>query len=404
MKVTFPKTTSTALVTIPSVCLAMSGWAGENIAVPASPPPVPAKSESSIWKQIFDSVVLYKNDSNPVIQKFALTGRAQFDYSYVDGDAQLSGERSSRNLSHDQFNTRRLRAGFKATLFEDFTLHAEADFDPDESPFYRRLTDVYLAWEPSEKFEVKVGKQSMGYTLDGKTSSKELLTIDRNNLTNNLWFTTEYLPGVTVGGKTGNWSYRTGVFSQGESDNEFGQFNAGTTLQASIGYDFAKSLEAKEARLALDYVYNEATPSSPALFTNRSLENIVSLNFQYEKDDFGFRADLAAGDGFGGQSDLWGIAVTPFYNITEKLQVVARYTFVESSSDNGVRFGGYEAEQVVGARGDQYQEGYLGLNYYIYGHKLKLQTGVQYLSMRDNADDGGHFDGLALTAGLRISW
>jgi phosphate-selective porin OprO/OprP len=44
------------------------------------------------------------------------------------------------------------------------------------------------------------------------------------------------------------------------------------------------------------------------------------------------------------------------------------------------------------------------VNKYFYGHKLKWQTGVQYTTMDDNADDGGDYDGWGVTTGIRISW
>lgn len=382
-----------ASVTMSSLCLAAVTRAEE------------ASTSPDFLKSLFDSVVLYKDSSNPYIQKLAFTGRAQFDYALIDGEGASSKSGViDDDLDYDEFNTRRLRAGFKATLFKDFTAHIEADFDPDGDPLYQRLTDAYIGWQPCDEFGIKVGKQGMGFTLDGKTSSKELLAIDRSNLTNNFWFTNEYIPGVSVGGKKDNWHYTAGVFSQGEEDGEFGNFDAGTSWLASVGYDFSGMMDAKVAMLALDYVYNEDTPSSPSLFTNRSFDNVVSLNFSYEKDAFGVRSDLSAGDGFGSQETMWGLSVMPYYNITDKLQAVFRYTFIDSDGDNGVRFARYETEPMRGTKGDQYQEAYLGLNYYIYGHKLKVQTGLQYVSMRDEANDGGDFDGLAWTTGLRLSW
>jgi phosphate-selective porin OprO/OprP len=44
------------------------------------------------------------------------------------------------------------------------------------------------------------------------------------------------------------------------------------------------------------------------------------------------------------------------------------------------------------------------MNYYLYGHKLKLQTGLQYADMRDRAADGGKYTGWSWTTGFRISW
>jgi phosphate-selective porin OprO and OprP len=378
-------------VTASSLSLATSAWADE------------AGHFKSLMDDAWGKAVLYKNPDNPYIQKLTFTGRAQLDYAMVDGKGDPAAGVTDNETNFDYGGWRRLRGGFKATVFNDFTLHAEGDFDPDEAPWYQRLTDAYLAWGPCEAFELKIGKQGMGFTLDGSTSSKELLTIDRNNLSNNFWFTNEYVPGITAGGKIGNWLYNTGVFSQGAEDGEFGNFNGGASWLASVGYDLSGFTGGDESVIMLDCVYNEETRSNPSLFTNRSLGNIYSLNYRYEKDAFGFRGDIAYGDGFLGQSDMWGFVLMPYYNFTDKLQAVFRYTFIESDSINGVRFARYESE-AVGNRGDQYQEAYLGLNYFIYGHKLKLQTGLQYVSMRDRADDGGAFDGLAWTSGIRLSW
>ena len=74
-----------------------------------------------------------------------------------------------------------------------------------------------------------------------------------------------------------------------------------------------------------------------------------------------------------------------------------------SEDPNGVRFGTYESRLVPG-RGDEYNELYLGANYYFYGHRLKLQTGVQWADMNDRANDGGEYSGVAWTTGLRIGW
>jgi phosphate-selective porin OprO/OprP len=347
---------------------------------------------------------LYKNPDNPVIQKLAFTGRLQYDFAHINGEGTRPVPGINEDLQADEFNLRRLRAGFKATLFEDFTAHIEGDFNYEEDPVYQRMTDAYIGWKYSDALGIKVGKQGMGYTLDGSTSSKELLTIDRNNLTNNLWFTYEYIPGITAGGKVGNWVYNTGVFSQGEEDQEFGNFDAGTSWLASVGYDLSGILHADEALLTLDYVYNEETPSSPSLFTNRSLGHIFSLNFNYQNDDFGLRSDVAKGDGYLGQPDIFGFTIMPYYNFSDKLQGVLRYTFIDSDGDNGVSMANYESALLDKGKGDQFQEVYAGLNYYLYGHKLKLQTGLQYLSMRDQADDGGDFDGLSWITGIRLSW
>lgn len=386
-----PKIKIEAIVTISSLCLTAPCMASEPDAF------------KSMMDEAWSKVVLYENPENPHIQKLAFTGRLHLDYAMIDGKGDPAAGATDPDLTYDFGGWRRLRAGIKATVFNHFTLHAEGDFNPDENPWYRRLTDAYVAWTPCEAFELKLGKQGVGFTLDGSTSSRELLTIDRNNLTNNLWFTNEYAPGIMTSGRVGKWLYHTGVTSQGADDGEFGNFEGGATWLASIGYDFSGITGGDESVLILDYVFNEETESDQPLFTNRSLGNVLSLNHRFEKNAFGFRGDVSYGDGHLGQSDTWGFVLMPYYSFNDKLQAVFRYTFITSEDDNGVRFARYESE-AVGNAGDQYQEAYIGLNWFIHGHKLKLQTGLQYVSMRDEADDGGAFDGLAWTTGLRVSW
>jgi phosphate-selective porin OprO/OprP len=83
--------------------------------------------------------------------------------------------------------------------------------------------------------------------------------------------------------------------------------------------------------------------------------------------------------------------------------VVLRYTYLDSDGANGLRLNRYE-NRVVSGRGDEYNEYFAGLNLFFYGHKFKWQTGLQYTTMDDSADDGGEYDGWGLITGLRISW
>ncbi len=366
--------------------LVVTGSAATDSATPGK---AAATSKSpSIYDQIWRYAEWYTDDDNPVIQRFSFTGRFHLDYAVVGED------------DFDDLAIRRFRVGGKATLFKNLTLHAEVDLQPEADPVYQKLTDAYIAWSRSSHFVFTVGKHSAPFTMDGATSSKELLAIDRANLANNLWFPQEYFPGASAAGKPGNWRYHLGLYSSGSASPEFGNFDGGVFLLSSAGYDFAGSLKVKKAVLAVNYVYNQEDEDNT--FT-RSLGDVVSVNFSFEKSRWGFRTDLSGGLGYDGQSDLWGVMLMPYCNVTPKLQAVARYTWLESRDDNGVRLARYE-DQVISGRGDNYNEAYFGLNYYFYGHKLKVQTGVQYADMRDRANDGGDYSGWAWVTGLRIGW
>jgi len=374
-------TAATCLVAALAAARLITTLARAETGATASPKP-------SLYDQIWSYTEWYHDTNNPIIQSFKFSGRFQEDYAWVAKD------------HYDDWTIRRLRLGGKVQMFQDFTIHGEVDLQPEEAHVYQKLTDAYVAWSQSADFVFTVGKQSAPFTMDGSTSSKELITIDRANLANNLWFPQEYIPGVSASGRPGKWRYFLGLFSSGAASKEFGDFDGGVFVLSAVGYDFAEELKVKKAVLAVNYVCQDQDENNT--FT-RSLGDIGSVNFNFDAGKWGFRTDVSGGLGYRGQSDLWGVMLMPYYNITTKLQAVTRYTYIQSRDDNGVRFARYE-DRVVSGRGSEYNEIYLGLNYYFYGHKLKVQTGVQYADMRDSANDGGKYSGWAWTTGLRIGW
>ena len=359
-------------------------------------PPGAAQTSSgadtgSIYDRIWQRFTIYDNRSNRVVQRVQLSGRFQHEFATLDAD---EGDL-------DEWNTRRFRIGPRLTLFRTFTVSAEAELNPQEiDPLYLRLTDVYLQWSRNPRLTVTIGKQGMPFTMDGATSSKDLLTIDRSNLANNIWFPQEYLPGASISGRPAPWTYRVGVYSAGEANKEFGTFDGSVATLAVLGYDFAKTLGVKEALLAANYVHQ--SPDRDNTFT-RPFEHILSVNLKLEATRWGLRTDLSAAAGYLGQRDLLALTAMPFYNATGKLQLVTRYSFIDSDGPNGILLATYE-NRVARGRGDRYSELYLGANYFFYGHKLKLQSGVQIAAMRDRANDGGAYSGASWVTGLRIGW
>lgn len=350
-----------------------------------------AEKTPATFDRVWKFAEWYNDSSNPVVQRIQFSGRYQHEFATVDADP---GD-------HSEWNIRRMRLGPRVTFFRSFLFHAEADLNPQEAePFFLRMTDLYVQWTKSPRLAITVGKHAVNFTMDGSTSSKELIAIDRSNLTNNIWFTEEYLPGVGVSGRVAPWAYRAGLYSSGSRNKWLGEFDGGIFTYTLLSYDFGKALGVREATLAGNYLYQQ--PEAKNTFT-RPFENIFSVNFKVESGRWGVRSDLSAATGYLGQSDVWGAMTMPYWNLTPKFQVVGRYTYVTSEDPNGVRFATYE-NAIVSGRGDRYNEVYGGANYYFYGHKLKLQTGVQHADMNDRANDGGAYSGTSWVTGLRIGW
>lgn len=370
-----------------SAASAQEAAPGEEVTAPA---PDATGGKQQEFASLWSIPTVYEGDGYGPVDKVRIVGRFHLDNYLLDTEV---GNQSDLLV-------RRARLGVRARLFDRLEAHVQTDLDLEGGPLYSRLTDAYLAWEFSDAAELTVGKQSVKFTLDGSTSSNELLTIDRSNVANNFWFTEEYIPGISVSGRSGSWVYNTGLFSSGPAAPEFGDIDEGYFALVSGGYDFAALLDAEEALLRADFVFNE--PDADSTFV-RPFDRVGSLVFTLDKGNWGFSGDITAGKGSPGHSDAWGTTLLPWIDLTDRLQLAGRYTYLKSEEPNGLRLARYE-NVVTRGRGDRYAEVYAGLNYYLYGHRLKLQTGVTYADMRDRAADGGEYEGVSWTSALRLSW
>ena len=155
----------------------------------------------------------------------------------------------------------------------------------------------------------------------------------------------------------------------------------------------------KNSIVRVDYVYNKEDVNS----ATRDFSQILSLVTKWETGPCNLWTDLAGGKGYAEQSDVWGLVLMPFYNYNQYIQFVMRYTYLTSADNNGLRLPRYEG-MIVKGRGNEYNEIYVGLNVYFYGHKLKWQTGFDYATMKDDSDDGGEYKGWGINTGLRLYW
>ena len=346
--------------------------------------------KESDYDSVWNRVILYDRPDSNTLKKLAFTGRLQGDYYNFD---------DSGGGSESDFNWRRFRVGFKASLFEGLTLHSEADMNlNDPAPLYKKLTDSNLAWASPGGMTIKVGRQSAPFTLDGATSSKKLYTLERSKVSGNLGFPNEYFPGITFSGKRDNWEYLAGLFSSDHGPEFDEAFDYGRFALFSVGYNFKENLGMDNALIRLDYVNQEqdATNKTP------HHKNVASLVTKFEKGNLHLWTDLSLSDGYGSQNDLIGLQLMPFYDITDRTQVVFRYTYLKSSSGDSIRLSKYEKD-LFGIKGNEASEMFLGVNHFLYGHKLKWQNGIQYTEMnRESGNEG--YDGWGFTSGIRISW
>lgn len=346
-----------------------------------------AKTHSSTYEEFWDNANLYKSHEGNYVK---LSGRLHIDSAWFD----------SSQGDFSDMNWRRFRFGFKSE-YQGFTGALEADINLNNSPsdMYNRLTDANISYDINNHLSLKVLKQSTGFTLDGRTSSKSLLTPQRNNLTNNIWFTDEYFSGISAKGNiSSTLKYKAGIFSSDDSD-EIGFSEASYFTLVNINTSLDKSTWWEGGNINFDYVYNDVHEDGGTA----KLSSIYNMSGQLDFNSWQLAHDLSYAKGDLGQSDLWGVVIMPSYQHSQLLQWVFRYTYLSSNDLNGLKLGRYE-NKIVSDKGDEYQELYAGANWYLYQHKLKLQLGLQYADMKDKANDGGEYQGWGVTLALRSYW
>ncbi len=333
---------------------------------------------------MFDYATLFESESGP-INEISLIGRYQGQYYDVEGDGSVS-----------DWENRRMRAGVQVGFLDNFLFEGQFNLNPDEGRFVEDVEDLYLRWKPSDRFSLMIGKQKAPITREWTTSSKRIKTIERSALVN------QVIP-AKIGGVVAKYQLTDplwvegGIYS-GELDEDWAlpDFNGGFGASARIGYQLTD-----ETELRFDYFYTDSAGEDLGV---SDYDHTFSLNSQSDWNRFHLVTDAiyAAGINDAAQSDVFGVVIMPYYDVTDKLEAVIRYNYATSDSDNGIRlYSRYERlSSDLGARGDNYHSLYGGLNYYICGDKLKLMSGIQWATM--DRPDAGSFDSWTYMAAVRL--
>ena len=368
--------------------------------------------EPTALDQLWGYATLYKDDLNPILQEFKLRGRYQGQYWDVDAD----------QGSQSDWEDRRTRFGFDAKLF-DKEVEIRADFQISNgfNDFYDGLVDAYVRWKPNASVMITAGKMKpLVGQYDWLESTNTQPTFERSQIFNQL--RVNRATGLTVEGVSDAISWRGGVYTNSTpattanplgistgsfGDGEFGDFNGGYSVSLGGGYDFKHVLDLEKADFRLDWVHSERDADD--LVLNR-YDDIISSTFWLKEGDLGLVLEgFHASGGVGTNTDVFGFFIQPTYDIIpKKLQLVGRYSFANSDGPLGV-YGQSRYERTVSTtaatnrgRGDTYHSFYGGVQYFIYGEKLKLMAGAEYAKLDNSTAES--YDGLTILSGLRFSF
>jgi phosphate-selective porin OprO and OprP len=341
---------------------------------------------SNSLEDLWNIPQLYSDSDSSLVTDLKLVGRYQSQYADLNSD---QGDWSDSE-------TRRFRLGTEAKVFGgDWKLKGEINVNDDSSPFYKSLEEAYIKYQGNDAFNVTIGKQKPAWSYEWSTSSRKILTFERSLLVNQL--SPKKTTGISASGSIENWSYILGIYN-GNINEEFGDFdNSGEFALASIGYDYTKGSDFDKAAWKLDLIHNRDETNNAA----KPYSNSISLNHTLSQGAITLNTDLIHAGGY--SDDAYGVVLLPTYDISDKLQLVARYTYASSDGDGLRAQKRYErkASLTDSRYGEDYQSYYLGLNYYINDHKLKLMTGIEYADL-DGGNDGGEYSGWTLFSGLRL--
>jgi len=407
-----------------------------------TPPATPASTATGLlvgkfpgetaFDKVWSGFTLYKDDNNPILQEFALQGRLQIQTaighdekgSFNMRDYKNSGK--NENVWGDYIEARRAYLGFKSKWFQNWKLEGQIDVDTDGldgagpgRTMYKDIYDLYLTYAPTDALNISLGKQEIKLSREQEISSKEILTFERSLVTNLLH--PGNLTGLWVSGKgiDEHWLYELGIYGN-DQVREFTNLDGGILTLAKIGYDYSAQSKMDSAIVSFRYMHNSQPGfQSDEVFKNYgpaaspAFSDSICLSNDIIQGRFGLTTDVLYGFGYHGsadqkgvskavtQSDVFAINIIPSYFIADGWQLVGRLQYANSASANGLSLPGrYEAvAPSTDKKGNTYTSVYAGINYYIYGHKLKIMNGIEYSYL-----GGGDYNGYTFLSGLRLAF
>ena len=347
---------------------------------------------------IFTKNTLYESDSG-FIRKIKLQGRYHLQYIIQDEDIEGAGSNT-----FDQFQHRRARIQMSFDFANNLSFGFDANFsDADGTSteivetgdtFINNFQTINLQWKPSDDFYVIIGKDKQDITREDIQSSRFIKTVERSAIVNEIGQQRPW--GAQVGWVTngieqrlGAWVY--GAHAQGPQWVDFSA-NKGLSYNLTIPVD-----DNLDFHFDWNYVDNDggrerARGDADVGTFGSAYEHALALGIDYEKDrfklisDFIYGANRERSGAYRGSkeipagNDTWGFYVMPSYKITDKLEGVFRYQYMDSGREQRTQRFGSDGGGDRNARFnvENYHSVYAGFQYFLCGQNLKLMGGYEH--------------------------
>lgn len=339
-------------------------------------------AEQSLKERFENLGLIYQDKNAKGLQEFWLLGRYHGHYHDTSGVGR----------SESGLESRRTRFGFQAKMYDRLTVHAQAISGSDFEPVYNGFTELWIRWEFDPALQLTIGQQKHRFTHDRNVSSRYMSFMERSMFTNMMGL--DYTPAVTLSGKSGKLDYYAGVFSNlADRDmwESFTELHSGWSALAAVTYDLGQLGGADTAAFYGSLLHTEAKSGATNL---TRFDDAASAALILTEGPAALVAEVTAGFG-GARGDAIGLNLQPSLFLTDKLELVTRYQLASASETGGLRSQRRYESPAGLPNGEHYQATYLGLNYYLAGHRIKLLTGMEHARMNNR-------DAFTLFAGFRM--
>lgn len=454
------KLTAFAITTGAFLSLAGNSMAGDDKCLVIDDKCPTICKEDPCWCEIFDKSTLYKNEENCLVQKVALAGRYHGQYlsqSLDFNDASMPANGFSQQRGRSYWEHRRFRLGVKVQFLNDFTFFNNWNLADNSAigrdQFFNDIDEMYIKWKPSdfsigcfEGIYVTAGKQKSKITREFATSSKEILTFERSHIVNEVIAHDGKPWGIAFGFEFCDIDHEFGAWlggmyessSQGAVGPDWPDFNHGN---AAFSYRGSKEIT-DDTTVFLDYLYTNVNAANGRQGTADDSElsfynHVLALGTHTEWDlgtcdrvaglytDLIWGRDREARTGENGLEtvansndmpfgeDTFGLVLLPYYDLTERLQVVGKYAYASNTRLHRTQRHVPDTPNVTGAdfrpNLSDVHTFYAGLNYRLCGDNLKLMAGYEYLSgdiysAEGIGENNGSVTGDSWMLGVRTYW
>ncbi|QJE95403.1 porin [Luteolibacter luteus] len=367
---------------------------------------------------VWSKAVLFEDPTNPYLQQLAITGL--FHWSGAWGHA--SPEAGSPEVDLDGTRTRRARLGARLRAFRNTEIEAVAEFAGESN--YNGIERLKGTTRFLDNAYVSYGKMKPKFSIEYSTEPQNLLVPERSLLVNMVAPASTL--GIMVGQDTDRWDWGLGYFS-GDNDSNIPEFRGSGFLVANLAYQEFGATEGSNGlrtRWHADYIYNFDDNNNPAIprydvvgrrsangnqliKRNPAFRHLFSTGVEMDQGNFSFAGDFILANG---DTDAWGLSLTPSYWILPgTLQLVGRYHFADSDDQGGLLGGmGVGTDPYFDSTpifvGDEYHSFYLGANLHVYKDELIIMNGVEHVLMKDDAGSGFDTDAWIWHSGARLSF